>query len=333
VTNKSKVLNILVLALSLSSCQAQYTGPEASTLSTTSHLIDRTMLEGLLHAEPPEMLLQAGDVLEVDAFELPLYKFQQRISKEGTIVAPLIGPLQVGGLTVQQAQARMVASLRDGGMIKDPIITVNVVSRPSAVITVSGAVARPGVFPATGNLTISDYLGMAGGLNGTSGESTAGAPASSVVTLVRRSLSVPVEVPLGPKANSSPYGRIPVFAGDEIRVGKLGSVYTIGALHTQGAITLNGSSATTVLNVISIAGGVGYQAKPKEAYIIRVSGDQKIVVNVPLKAILTGKAPDIAMQDQDILMIPTSQIKAAIKGGGAALIVSVASALIYNRTI
>ena len=54
---------------------------------------------------------------------------------------------------------------------------------------------------------------------------------------------------------------------------------------------------------------------------------------VPLKAIIEGKATDMAMQDQDILMLPTSQIKAAIKGGGAALIVSVASAFIYGGSL
>ena len=54
---------------------------------------------------------------------------------------------------------------------------------------------------------------------------------------------------------------------------------------------------------------------------------------MPLKAIMEGKASDMAMQDQDILMLPTSQIKAAIKGGGAALIVSVASAFIYSGTL
>ena len=325
-------LSILSLSVGLLPCEGQYTSPEASALSTTTRLIDRGLLETLLHAEAPELPLRTGDVLEVEAFELPLYKFQQRVAKDGTIVAPLIGTLQVAGLTVEQVQSRMVTSLRDRGMMKEPVLTVNVVSRPSAVVTVSGAVARPGVFPASGDLTVSDFLEMAGGLNGSSGAST-GPPASSVVTLIRRSLATPVQIPLGPQANSSLYGRIPAFPGDEIRVGRLGSIYTLGAFHTQGSITLKDSSATTVLNVISLAGGVGYQAKEKEAYIIRVQGDQKIVLNVPLKAILSGKAPDMAMQDQDILMVPTSQIRAAIKGGGAALIVSVAAAFIYSGTI
>jgi polysaccharide export outer membrane protein len=222
--------------------------------------------------------------------------------------------------------------LADKQMIQDANLTVTAVSRPAAVATVSGAVARPGVFPAVGNLTVSDILSLAGGLNGSSGAST-GPPASSVVTLVRPTLPQPVNIPLGPETSSTPYGRIPVFPGDEIRVSKLGTVYTVGAFHNQGAIALKDNSATTVLNVVSLAGGIGFQAKEKQAYIIRVSDGEKVVLPVPLKAIMEGKASDMAMQDQDILMLPTSQIKAAIKGGGAALIVSVASAFIYSGTL
>jgi polysaccharide biosynthesis/export protein len=322
----------LLTICTIAPCHAQYTGAAGTGLQVARPLIDRAQLDQLLHAKRAELLFRTDDVLAVQAYDVPPFNFQQRVAQDGTIQAPLIGKVAVAGLNIEQVQVLLTRLLAEKEMIQDANLTVTAVSRPAAVATVSGAVARPGVFPAVGDLTVSDILSMAGGLNGSSGLST-GPAASSVVTLVRPTLPQPVNIPLGPETNSTPYGRIPVFPGDEIRVSKLGTIYTVGAFHTQGAIALKDNSATTVLNVVSLAGGIGFQAKEKQAYIIRVSDGEKVVLPVPLKAIMEGKASDMAMQDQDILMLPTSQIKAAIKGGGAALIVSVASAFIYSGTL
>jgi succinoglycan biosynthesis transport protein ExoP len=322
----------LLVMFAIGSSRAQYAGPSGAGFDLPRTLINRTFLNDLLQTKRPELLFHTDDVLEIEAYGVPNFKFQQRVAQDGTITAPLLGKVQVSGLTIEETEAKISHLLVESQMINDANLTVNAVSRPSAVVTVNGAVAKPGVFPVTGDLTLSKALSLAGGLNGTSGVST-GPPASSTVTLVRPTLAEPVNIPLGPDSTSSPYGRIPLFPGDEIRVGKLGTIYTIGAFHTQGPIALKDTSATTVLNVISIAGGVGFQAKENKAYIIRVKQGQKVVIPVQLQDILKGKAEDIAMQDQDILMLPTNQMKAAIKGGGAALIVSVASAFIYSGTI
>jgi polysaccharide biosynthesis transport protein len=322
----------LLVICAVGTSRAQYAGPSGAGFDLPRTPINRSFLNDLLQVKRPELLFRTDDVLQVEAYGVPNFKFQQRVAQDGTITAPLIGKVQISGLTIEETEAKLSQLLIEKQMINDANLTVNAISRPSAVVTVNGAVAKPGVFPVTGDLTLSGALGLAGGLNGTSGVST-GPPASSTVTLVRPTLAEPVNIPLGPDSTSSPYGRIPLFPGDEIRVGKLGMIYTIGAFHTQGPIALKDTSATTVLNVISMAGGLGFQAKENKAYIIRVKQGQKVVIPVKLQDIINGKAEDIAMQDQDILMLPTNQIKAAIKGGGAALIVSVASAFIYSGTI
>lgn len=314
------------------SSQAQYAGVAGDGYNVARNTVDRSLLNDLKQAKRPDLVFHPDDLLEVQAFDIPNFKFQQHVAVDGAITAPLIGKVQVAGLTIAQTEAKLAKLLEDSQMIKDANITVNAISRPSATVTVSGAVPKPGVFPVTGDLTISKALSLAGGLNGTSGVSN-GPPASSMVTLVRPSLAAPINVPLGPDASSSPYGLIPLFEGDEIRVGRLGTIYTIGAFHTQGALTLKDNSATTVLNVVSLAGGIGFQAKEGQAYIIRAAHDHKVVIPVPLDKIMKGKAEDIAMQDQDILMLPTNEMKAAIKGGGAAMVVSIASAFIYSSTI
>ena len=322
----------LLVICAIGSSRAQYAGPSGTGFNLPRTPINRSFLNDLLQTKRPELLFHTDDIMEVEAYGVENFKFQQRVAQDGTITAPLIGKVAVSGLTIEETEAKLSHLLAESQMINDANLTVNAISRPSAVVAVNGAVAKPGVFPVTGDLTLSRALSLAGGLNGTSGVST-GPAASSTVTLVRPTLPDPVNIPLGPDSTSSPYGSIPLFPGDEIRVGKLGTIYTIGAFHTQGPIALKDTSATTVLDVISIAGGIGFQANETKAYLIRVKQGQKVVIPVELKNILKGKAEDIAMQDQDILMLPTNQIKAAIKGGGAALIVSVASAFIYSGTI
>jgi polysaccharide biosynthesis/export protein len=323
---------MLVVGFLGGSSQAQYAGPSGDGYNVARSPIDRSLLNDLKQTKRPDLVFHSDDLLEVQAFDLPNFKFQQHVAQDGSITAPLLGKVQVAGLTIEQTEAKLAKLLAENQLINDASITVNAISRPSDTVTVSGAVPKPGVFPVSGDLTLSKALSLAGGLNGTSGVSN-GPPASSVVTLVRPSLAAPVNIPLGPDATSSPYGLIPLFSGDEIRVGRLGTIYTIGAFHTQGPLTLKDNSATTVLNVVSMAGGVGFQAKESQAYIIRASHDHKVVIPVPLNKIIQGKAEDIAMQDQDILMVPTNEMKAAIKGGGAAMVVSIASAFIYSSTI
>jgi polysaccharide export outer membrane protein len=150
-----------------------------------------------------------------------------------------------------------------------------------------------------------------------------------VVTLIRTSLGKPVSIPLGPDPEKSPYGRIPLFPGDEIRVGKIGVIYAVGAFKTQGAYPLKSTSPTTVTQLVGLAGGIGYEAASGEAHIVRTTGDSKMLISLNVAKILKRQAPDVTLQSDDILFVPTNQMKAAIKGGGTGLIVSLASAYLY----
>jgi polysaccharide export outer membrane protein len=214
-------------------------------------------------------------------------------------------------------------------MMYHPQVVVTEVSLPSAVVTVSGDAAKPGIFPALGDLTLIDYISLAGGLYKST--LTGNPETSPTVTLIRPGLAEPVTIPLGPDPATSPYARVPVFAGDEIRIGKLGVVYAVGALHNQGAYPLKAATATTVTELIALAGGIGYEASSGSASIVRTSGTGRVLLNVDIGKILSHEQADIALQRDDILFVPTNKLKAAIKGGGASLIIALASAYIYKN--
>jgi polysaccharide export outer membrane protein len=292
--------------------------------------VDEATLDGLLHATRAPLLFAVDDVLTVRVLGVREFAEKQRVADDGTIVFPLAGRTTVEGVTVAQLQEQLAQALRRGNMVREPQVSVEVEARPSAVVTVSGDVVRPGVFPAYGRLTVMDYLSEAGGINENQLTGAAsGSPASVVVTLIRPSLNKPVEIPLGPDARTAKYGRIVLFPGDEVRVGRLGLVYAVGAFKNQGGYALKSTSPTTAMQLVALAGGIGYEAAASEAHIVRTEGGVRSDIMLDVGRVMRGQAPDVALRADDILYVPTNEFKAAIKGGGTGLIVSLASAYLY----
>ena len=73
--------------------------------------------------------------------------------QRGQVSLPLIGTLQVGGLTAQQAEALVVAKLAES-YLQDPQVSLFIKEYTSQKVTVEGAVNKPGVYPLRGPTTL-----------------------------------------------------------------------------------------------------------------------------------------------------------------------------------
>ena len=323
-------LLLAVLALPLPAQSVNASLPAKSP--SDADLPDRAQLEAMLHARRPQLVFQTDDIITVQIYGIETYAEKQRVGDDGTIIFPLIGRTQVAGLTTEELQARIAAALGEKGMVRDAQVTVISELRPTEVVSVLGNVTEPGIYPAVGNLTVEDYLSEASGfVESSAGSSNANSPASYTVTLYRPSLGVPVRVPIGPQPSNAIWGKIPVFAGDHIRVDKVGVVYAVGAFKSQGGFQLKNSSRTTVAELIALAGGIGYEAASGDSHIVRKENGQQTLIDIDVAKILKGKAPDLTLQPDDILFVPTNQLKAAIKGGGPGLIISAVDAAVFTR--
>jgi len=86
------------------------------------------------------------------------------VNADGTIYFPFAGQVNVNGLTMEQIQTRLQATL--ARYIRNPQVSVRVVSFRSQEIQVLGEVKTAGVIPLTDKrLTIWDAINLAGGLN------------------------------------------------------------------------------------------------------------------------------------------------------------------------
>lgn len=104
--------------------------------------------------------LSGGDRVRVVVFGDPTLGGEFTIGGSGYISLPLIGEVDVRGLTSTQLQERIVARLADG-YLKDPRVAVEVLStRPFYIL---GEVNKPGQYDFANGLTVLGAVAQAGG--------------------------------------------------------------------------------------------------------------------------------------------------------------------------
>lgn len=109
-------------------------------------------------------LLGPGDSVSVEVFGLTELSREVRVDSEGNIALPLAGTINVSGSTPGELAEAVEERLR-GNYVRDPQVTVGVTETVSQVVTVDGAVKRPGIYPVVGPMTLMRTIARAEGTN------------------------------------------------------------------------------------------------------------------------------------------------------------------------
>jgi polysaccharide biosynthesis/export protein len=108
--------------------------------------------------------LGAGDTVRVQVFQNPDLSIEARVSESGSISFPLIGAVELGGLSIAAGEKKIADALQKGGYIQKPQVNIVLLQIRGSQVAVLGYVAKPGRFPLeTVNTRLSDVLAMAGG--------------------------------------------------------------------------------------------------------------------------------------------------------------------------
>ena len=247
------------------------------------------------------------------------------IGMNGNITLPLIGRVEAGGHSVEQLETELNTRLKK--YMHDPQVSVTVAEFRSQPVSIFGAVTKPGVIQLRGRKTLYEVLSMAGGPSERAGSS---------LTVTRRRENG--EIPL-PGATVDPTGQfstaelnvqeilegknpavnIEIKPNDTISVSEANAnmIYVVGDVEHGGAFTLGGRQKLSVLRALSLAGGLGRTAKPQE-----------IAVNI--KQIFNGKAANIVLLPQDVLVIPTSSRKVFTTSYVPSIVSAAAYGAIYH---
>jgi polysaccharide export outer membrane protein len=266
-------------------------------------------------------VIGSGDQITVHVMnleEIPDKPVQVDLS--GFVTLPLIGRLQVSGLTIEQVEADITGRLKR--YVLHPHVAVSITEFRSQPVSVIGAVRNPGVHQVQGHKTLVEMLSLAGGVDNT--------VAGSVLTLTRR-----LEwgrIPLPGAANDPtdqfsiaqvslksiveakhPEQNILIKPYDVIAVPRAEIVYVIGEVLKSGGFPLTDGKDVTALQALSMAGGPGTMARPQNARILRrIEGaSERTEIAIDLRKILDGKTADVRMQAEDILFVPNNVPKRA----------------------
>jgi polysaccharide export outer membrane protein len=240
-------------------------------------------------------------LVEIGVYNVPELTTKARVSSKGEIYLPLIDYVHVTGLTAEEAEDLIQKRLSDGGFVKNPHVTLFVDQYSSQGASILGEVAKPGVYPVPGQQRLFDLISAAGGFTEKAGR--------SITVTHRDQPDKPITVPLSRNVADNPESNVPVLPGDTIIVRKADLVYVVGDVGRPSGFLMD-SGHLTVLQAIALAGGTTRTANLGGARIIRKGPDGITETPVQLKKILRAKAPDITMQADDILFVPTSATKA-----------------------
>ena len=114
-------------------------------------------------ATPQDYRLGPGDVVNVDVYGASQETFSATVSPDGDVNIEGFGPIQVIGLTVSQANARLRSQL--GARYQSSQIKLTVGQTRSILVNVMGEVNAPGTYTLSAFSTVFNALYMAGGVN------------------------------------------------------------------------------------------------------------------------------------------------------------------------
>jgi polysaccharide export outer membrane protein len=218
-------------------------------------------------AAAAEVPLGAGDVVKVSVYGSPDLTLETRVSEAGTITFPLIGQVNVGGLSVAAAEKKIGGMLESGGYIKKAQVNMLVTTLQSQQVSVLGQVNRPGRYPVDGKRQVLDLLATAGGV---------GAEGGDRISLIRNRNGATTRetVDLGSiVTNGSLAQNIEVSGGDIIYVERAPRFYITGEVQRPGAFKVE--RQMTVLQALSAGGGLTARGSDRGIKVTRKDASGK----------------------------------------------------------
>ena len=105
--------------------------------------------------------IKPSDALTIRYLYSPEYDHVAVVQPDGYMSAPIVGELKVGGLTLTQARAAIVAAA--GSRLRDPEVFVDLKEFDKPHFVVGGEVGAPGRFELRTRTSVLEAIAMAGG--------------------------------------------------------------------------------------------------------------------------------------------------------------------------
>ena len=265
-----------------------------------------------------------GDVVEVTVFEMKELNRAVRVSDSGEILLPLIGAVPAADKTEAELGDEIAARL-ERDYLQNPQVDVFVTEYQSALVAVTGAVERPGLFPLTRDRnSLLDLLTEAGGPANDAGavvelvparspaaaETLARAQAGNIASVAPDGGGVAIDMQELTSGTNPTLLNLRVLPGDVIFVPVSGAVAVEGWVEKPGNYKID--RGMTVLSAIAAGGGELFPAALSRIELYRTNDPtrgrgEKILVDIA--AVRKGQAQDVAIQAGDVVKVPANVAK------------------------
>jgi polysaccharide export outer membrane protein len=206
--------------------------------------------------------------------------------------------------------------------MRNPQVSVFVAEYASQQVSVTGAVARPGLIPLTReNRTVSHMISEAGGLSEQAGGRILFYPANQSgrcdgtvvpqqqIATAKPADILPIEIDVNEQyepANQNPL-LLPVVGGDSLVINR-GRFLVDGWVDKPGAFDI--TPGMTAFGGLSAAGGAQFPADLSNVVVWRTErGGRKKRIDVNLNDIAAGEQKDVTLQAGDVVKVPASPLK------------------------
>jgi polysaccharide biosynthesis/export protein len=135
----------------------------AAACSTVCPSISAAEKQTFLSVKPEEggYVIGIGDQMQVEVWQNPNLTRSITVRPDGQITLPLVNDVQAAGDTVPQFQTRLTDKMKQ--FIKDPIVSITVLSFSDKRLFIQGQVRNPAAYNYTGDLYLLQAITLAGG--------------------------------------------------------------------------------------------------------------------------------------------------------------------------
>jgi polysaccharide export outer membrane protein len=234
------------------------------------------------------------DLLELKVFDLKELDQTVRVADDGSITLPLLGRLDVAGLSKGELEA-LIARLLEERYVRNPQVTIFVKEYQSKKVAVSGAVKKPDTYEMLGEKTLLEMISLAGGLDKDLGKEI-------IIFRPQETGTERISVDLDQL-------NLAVLPGDIVYVPSVEKVriFVTGAVRSPNLYEVPRSEPVTVLKAVTLAGGTTDRASQSKVQVIRTGPDgTRVTIPVNLKRVKRGKDEDPILQKDDLVLVPES---------------------------
>jgi polysaccharide export outer membrane protein len=224
---------------------------------------------GAASPEVDQSRIGAGDAIRITVYQSPDLSLETRVNESGAISYPLLGRVQLAGLTVTAAEQHIASELKRRDFVRDPQVMIVVTQVRANQVNVLGQVGKPGRYPLdlTG-MRMTEVLALAGGVIAGAGSDTIVVTGTRDGRAFRREVDLPRLFSSGGAAED-----MVVAPGDTVWVDRAPQIFLYGEIQHPGALRLE--RGMTLMQAVAAGGGATPRGTLKGIKVTRHGADGK----------------------------------------------------------